>query len=253
MIRNNALYHGDCLEIMSGLECNSVDAVIVDPPYFDIVKDSFDHQWNDEVEYLDWLCRTVTQAIKVLKDGGSFILFCSRQMVHKISVMCESLGLVEQRMIIWCRKRCFNQTRGKALNSGYEPILYFTKGSEKVTFNNIKIKVDSKRTEYNIGTLKDGVSLSDCWTDIPALPHNSKEKVDHPTQKPIKLMERIISIVTNPDDIVLDYCCGSGSTCVACINLGRCFIGIEKDAKFFEIAKQRIESNKVQLNLFSSI
>ena len=98
--------------------------------------------------------------------------------------------------------------------------------------------------------VKDGVSLSDCWTDIPALPHNSKEKVDHPTQKPIKLMERIISIVTNPDDIVLDYCCGSGSTCVACINLGRCFIGIEKDEKYFEIAKSRIENEQSQLTLF---
>lgn len=244
------LYYGDCLEVMSGLECNRVDAIIVDPPYFDIVKDSFDHQWSREKDYIDWLCKTIIQAMKVLKEGGAFVLFCSRQMVHKISVMCETIGLVEQRMIIWCRKRCFNQTRGKALASGYEPILYFTKGKDNIIFNNIKIKSESKRKEYNTGTLKDGVSLSDCWTDIPALPHNSKEKVDHPTQKPIKLMERIISIVTNPDDVVLDYCCGSCSTCVACINLGRRFLGIDKDAKYFEIAKNRIETYIQQKNLF---
>ena len=244
------LYHGECIEIMSVIENNSVDAVIVDPPYFDIVKDSFDHQWETEIEYLDWLSRTIILALKTLKDGGAFVLFCSRQLVHKISAICESLGLVEQRMIIWCRKRCFNQTRGKALASGYEPILYFTKGKENITFNNIKIKSESKRKEYSDGTLKDGVSLSDCWTDIPALPHNSKEKVNHPTQKPIKLIERIISIVTNPNDVVLDYCCGSGSTGIACLNTGRNFIGIELDDKYFDIAKKRIDNHKVQHSLF---
>ena len=89
--------------------------------------------------------------------------------------------------------------------------------------------------------LKDGVSLSDVWTDIPALPHNAKEKVAHPTQKPIKLMERIVEMFTNEGDTVLDFCMGSGSTGVACKNLNRNFIGIEKDENYFNIAKTRIE------------
>lgn len=91
--------------------------------------------------------------------------------------------------------------------------------------------------------LKDGVSLSDVWTDIPALPHNAKEKVAHPTQKPIKLMERIINIFTNEGDTVLDFCMGSGSTGVACKNLNRNFIGIEKDKNYFDITKIRLEYN----------
>ena len=89
--------------------------------------------------------------------------------------------------------------------------------------------------------LKDGVSLSDVWTDIPALPHNAKEKVAHPTQKPIKLMERIVEMFTNEGDTVLDFCMGSGSTGVACKNLNRNFIGIEKDENYFNIAKERME------------
>lgn len=91
--------------------------------------------------------------------------------------------------------------------------------------------------------LKDGVSLSDVWTDIPALPHNSKEKVAHPTQKPIKLMERIIEVFTNEGDTVLDFCMGSGSTGVACKNLNRDFIGIELNKEYFDIANNRI--NKI--------
>ena len=82
--------------------------------------------------------------------------------------------------------------------------------------------------------------MPDVWTDIPALPHNSKEKVNHPTQKPIKLMERIVSLFTNEGDTVLDFCMGSGTTGIACKNLHRNFIGIEKDLNYFNIAKDRL-------------
>ena len=110
----------------------------------------------------------------------------------------------------------------------------------KSTFNNIKIKPKTNRTEYTNGILKDGVNLSDVWTDISALPHNSKEKTKHPTQKPIELMERIVNLFSNEGDTILDNCMGSGSTGVACKNTNRNFIGIELDEKYFEIAKERL-------------
>lgn len=109
-------------------------------------------------------------------------------------------------------------------------------------FNNLKIKIDSKRKEYIEGRLKEGVNLSDVWTDIPALPHNSKEKVNHPTQKPLALIERIMRIGSNEGMTVLDNCMGSGTTGVACKNLNRNFIGIELDDNYFNIAKDRIEN-----------
>ena len=64
----------------------------------------------------------------------------------------------------------------------------------------------------------------------------------HPTQKPVALMEYLIRTYTNPGDVVLDNCMGSGTTGVACANTGRNFIGIEKDDKYFAIAKARIEA-----------
>lgn len=75
----------------------------------------------------------------------------------------------------------------------------------------------------------------------------------HPTQKPVALCEYLIKTYTNEGMIVLDNCMGSGTTGVACVNLNRDFIGIEKDAHYFEVAKQRIESMKAHLDSVSEI
>lgn len=241
----NKLYNDDCITVMQQLVDNNitVDCIVVDLPYFQVVKDEFDNQWKDEQEYLNWVRSVFNIARDLIKEDGNIIVFCSRQYARKISNIFDyEMMWVEKRQIIWARKRGFNNTRGHALASGYEPILYWTNGV-KGTFNNIKIKPDTKRPEYTTGMLKDGVSLSDVWTDIPALPHNSKEKVAHPTQKPIKLMERIIEVFTNEGDTVLDFCMGSGSTGVACKNLNRDFIGIELNKEYFDIANNRI--NKI--------
>ena len=234
------LYNGDCYQILKDMNTQiKVDAIITDIPYFQVVENDWDNQWRDLSDYLDWCNSCFNYCYNLLKENGSLLIFTGRQYNRKI---CNELDktFYEKRIIIWARKRAFNNTRGKALASGYEPICYYTKNEKNYTFNNIKIKVDSKRPEYTTGYLKDGITLSDVWSDIPALPHNSKEKVNHPTQKPIKLMERCVEMITNKGDTVLDFCMGSGSTGVACKNLNRNFIGIELDKTYFDIAEKRI-------------
>lgn len=235
------LYNGDCYQILKDMNTQTkVDAIITDIPYFQVVENDWDNQWRDLSDYLDWCNSCFNYCYNLLKENGSLLIFTGRQYNRKI---CNELDktFYEKRIIIWARKRAFNNTRGKALASGYEPICYYTKDEKNYTFNNIKIKVDSKRPEYTTGYLKDGITLSDVWSDIPALPHNSKEKVNHPTQKPIKLMERCVEMITNEGDTVLDFCMGSGSTGVACRNLNRNFIGIELNKEYFNIAKKRLE------------
>ena len=230
---------GDCIEEMAKMDSDSIDAIVCDLPYFKVVDDDFDNQWATEQDYLNWVRSLIVQYSRILKPNGNIFLFTSRQYNRHVCMMLDEF-FNEKRIIIWCRKRSFNNTRGKALASGYEPIAYYCNGDNGV-FNNIKVKSDMKRKEYTDGTLKDGITLSDVWNDIPAIPHNSKEKVNHPTQKPIFLMERIIALGTNEGDIVLDNCMGSGTTGIACVNLNRNFIGIESDANYFDIAKKRIE------------
>ena len=238
------LYNKDCeLWLKEAVENNiQVDHVVCDLPYFQIVRNDFDNQWKSVEEYIGWFNSLLQYIKQIVKPGGNILLFCSRQNMWRMCQMLHENGFKENRTIIWARKRSFNTTRGKALASGYEPILFWSKG-ESLTFNNIKVKVETKRKEYNTGTLKEGITLSDVWTDIPALPHNAKEKVNHPTQKPLKLMERIISVFTNEGDTVLDFCMGSGSTGVACNNLNRNFIGIENNIDYFKLAEKRINLN----------
>jgi site-specific DNA-methyltransferase (adenine-specific) len=89
------------------------------------------------------------------------------------------------------------------------------------------------------------------YIEIPAVVSNSKEKVDHPTQKPIKLLDYLIKTYTNEGETVLDNTMGSGSTGVAAKQLNRSFIGIEMDDKYFEIAKKRINDANPTVTLFS--
>lgn len=244
------LYNEDCIKgIRNRISDNSIDCVICDLPYYGVVEADFDNQWSSEEGYLHWVESLIKEYERVLKPGGNVFLFTSRQMNRKICNILD-IYLIEKRIIIWARKRGFNNTRGHALASGYEPIAYYSKNGGESTFNNIKIKPDSKRKEYTEGMLKDGVSLSDVWTDIPALPHNSKEKTNHPTQKPVSLMERIVSISTNEGDVVLDGCMGSGSTGVACLNLGRDFIGFEVEKDYFSISEKRLKNIKNEIKLF---
>lgn len=247
-IENCKLYQGNCLQVMQQLkeEKIQVSAVIADIPYFQVVKESFDNQWQDEDDYLKWVEESIFLFKQLLKPNASIILFTGRQFNRKIATILDKY-FDEKRIIVWARKRAFNKTRGKALASGYEPICYYTQG-KNTTFNNLKIKVKSDRKEYTKGYLKDGISLSDVWTDIPALPHNSKEKVNHPTQKPIKLMERCILMTTNEKDTILDFVMGSGTTGIATIRNNRNFIGIEVDKKYFDIAANRIKEENENKN-----
>ena len=90
-----------------------------------------------------------------------------------------------------------------------------------------------------------GIMLQDVWTDIKSAQVLKKEDVGYSTQKPLKLLERIIQVSSNPKDVVLDCMCGSGTTLVASHNLGRKYIGIDSNSKACEIARKRIKNRSV--------
>jgi len=242
----NKIYHGDCLDIMKDIPNNYVDHIICDLPFFQVVKDEWDNQWANEKEYIDWCREIIIEYKRIIKDNGNLFLFTGRQYNRKIATILDEF-FNEKRIIIWARKRNFNNTRGRALASGYEPICYYCNGLDGI-FNNIKVKPDTKRKEYVDGFLKDGITLSDVWNDIPALPHNSKEKLPHSTQKPQKLIERLIQIGTNEGDLILDNCSGSGTLGVECIKNNRDFIMIEQNEDYYNMSLKRIDDS---LNIYT--
>lgn len=239
------IYNEDCLEGMKRIPSGAVDCVVCDLPYYKVVGADFDNEWKSEDGYLEFVRACAAEWKRVLKNGGNVFAFTSRQMNRKVCAVLDEL-FEERRIIIWARKRGFNTTRGKALSSGYEPICYYCNGPEG-TFHNLKVFPKSARPEYKTGVLRNGVDLSDVWADIPALPHNSKERLPHPTQKPLKLIERILEMGTDPGDLVLDPCAGSGTTGEACRLLGRKFIGFEKNPEYFKIAEKRLDGGSAKL------
>lgn len=234
------LYHGDCLDVMKTITDKSVDCILCDLPYgttkckWDIVI-PFNKLW----EHYD----------RIIKDNGAIILFGKQPFT---SSLIESNRKLFRYELIWEKTRAGNSMQVcKQPSAIHENILVFYK--KQPTYNDIKFKVDEKyidqrksirdsfyNSEHYSGVMKR--KADDGWRHPRSiLPFNSVwEKGMHPTQKPVELMNWLIRSYTNEGDLVLDNCMGSGTTGVACKQLNRRFIGIEKEKKYFDMAVGRI-------------
>lgn len=237
------LYNGDCLEVMKDIPDGSVDAVICDPPYGTTAC-----KW-DSVIPLDKMWE---QLKRIIKPNGVIILTASQPFTTNL--IMSNFDMFKYNLI-WKKNTCtgFMQAKTKPLKS-YEDIVVF--GEFKLaaqyfkgTYNpqgiesNGTVTYSNKRKEDHItGKRKENTAESNKGYPKDVLEFNSESKTEHPTQKPVALMEYLIKTYTNEGETVLDFTMGSGTTGVACANTNRNFIGIELDENYFNIAKERIES-----------
>lgn len=226
---NIDLRQGDCFEIMEELVDDNikVDAIIVDPPYV-INYANWDKEFN--------MSLAIELCCKLLKDNGNLILF------QGWSNVCQTKELLDKKLniqnwIVWDRIK--GRGAKKNLVSTREDILWYCKG-ESPTYHKIYSNTPKKTGGLGKKNGQNNRALTNVWYDISPIVPWSAEKTAHPTQKPIQLMERCVTIWTNEGDTILDFTMGSGSTGVACVNTNRNFIGIELDENYFEIAKKRI-------------
>ena len=201
---------------------------------------------------------------RLLKPTGSIFFHCDKSASHHIRILLDKIfGISNFRSeIIWYYRRWSNSKKG-LLNS-HQNIYFYTK-SDKFKFNTIygeyspttnvdQILQERKRngdgktvykTDANgkiiYSNVKDGVPLSDVW-EIPFLNPKAKERVGYPTQKPILLLERIIEMVTDEKDLVLDPFLGSGTTVVACKLLNRNYFGIDMNIDAINLAQLRLDN-----------
>ena len=232
------LIQGDCLEVMKTLPDNSVDAIITDLPYgttackWDVVI-PFEPMW--------------AQVKRLLKKNGVFVTTASQPFTSMLVMSNISMWRYE---LVWDKQRGsdFLNANRKPLNS-HEDIQVFYK---KTPVYNKQLWYSSPYKKTKNGSLSDcygdrDVALSEsksgerCPLSIISLPRDGSRL--HPTQKPVALMEYLIKTYTNEGDTVLDFCMGSGTTGVACVQTGRGFIGIDKD---IDIATRRIEGAEAQ-------
>ena len=220
VIGNATLYHGDCMEILPTLE--KVDAVVTDPPYDDALTHKAHLSTIVDRQPLDFDGITAQRLAAIAADlcecAARWVVFTCDW--HHMNAL-EDTGLLV-RFGIWRKRNGAPQFTGDRPGMGWESIaIMHRKGRKK----------------WNGGG-KHGVYDSNI------------ESGDHPTQKPVRLISEIITDFTDRNEIVLDPFMGSGTTGVACMNLGRKFIGAEIDKKYFDIACERIEQAQNQGRLF---
>lgn len=219
------LIYGDCLEKLKSIPDESVDHIITDPPYGVSKKNNFHTmgrsgidfgEWDKDFDQTAWL----DEAYRVLKKGGSLIIFNGWRNLGHIANYGEEIGFTIKDIIRWIKQNPMPRNRDRRYIVDFEFAIWMVKDGKWV-FNRLNDTYD--RPEYNYPTVA------------------GKEKTIHTTQKPVALMEEMIRRHTNEGQIILDPFMGSGTTGEACINTGRDFIGIELNEEYFNVAKNRIE------------
>jgi DNA modification methylase len=254
MTAPNTIIQGDAIEKMQALASGSVQAVIADPPYYNVLKEDWDTQWEQVSDYFEWSHIWVSQCIRILRDDGlCFICGQLGKKEHGFLHLMSQLCLKHQfhDLIIWDRVVGYNERRD-SLTPAYEMILVLRK-SDSVKFrkDRVRIPYDAKIIEMYLRDkrykdrgarfkhLSEGKYATNILS-VPSLKGTSKEKCGHPSQKPADLIKKLVLMSTDKGDIVLDPFLGSGTTAVVAEETGRSWIGIEKDPNYCQIAKKRI-------------
>ena len=254
------LYNGDCLEVMDKLIADGVvvDAIITDPPYGTTAC-----KWDSVIPF-DAMWERLN---KLIKPNGAIVLFGSEPFSSALRI-----SNINNYKYDWYWKKTkangFQHSKNRPMRA-IETISTFSNssmghisqlGSNRMEYNPQGIALRGKRKITNSthsGNTMGGIDKKsarpnqigieyDSYTNFPndVLEYSNMEKRGlHPTQKPVALMEYLIKTYTNENEIVLDFTMGSGSTIVACKNTNRNGIGIELDEGYFNIAKERIETN----------
>ena len=245
------LFNGDCLEIMKDIQDNSIDCIICDLPYgttscfWDVII-PFDKLWE--------------QYKRIIKQNGAIVLFGT----EPFSSALRQSNLKDYKYdIYWVKEKPTNFMQvKKRVGKVTENICVFYK--EQCTYNPQMVKhLGKKITNAPNKTFESVVAAASPKmkikpyedtgfrypNDILQINREKLGSTSHPTQKPLALLEWLVKTYSNEGDLVLDNCMGSGTTGVACKRLNRNFIGIEKDEKYFKIAKERI-NNYGKNNLF---
>lgn len=228
---NYKLYNGNSYNLIKefqkiGLE---VDHIITDPPYNISKENNFSTlssprkgvdfgEWDKNFDLYNW----IEDYEKILKKDGSMIIFCSYLYISHIIEKLKQIGMCVKDVIIWRKTNPMPRNVERRYVQDMEFAVWAVKKNSKWTFNRPESK-PYLRSIYESSTV------------------SGLERTIHPTQKSLKLMTEIITVHTNPNELIMDPFMGSGTTGVASLQSGRYFIGVELEKKYFNIAKTRIE------------
>lgn len=253
----NHVYLGDCIKILnSDIDFSSIDLIFADPPYnlsgsglkWEGNKTGGDwymvNEFWDKMSASDYLKFTeewISQCKRVLKNNGSIYVSCTYHNIAEIMITLKKVGFKINNVVTWYKTNAMPNMTKRVFTHTTEFVVWGVKGKNWI-FNYEDLK------KINPEKQKDGSDkqMRDVWS-MPLV--QGKERVRgingrslHSTQKPEEMLKRIIIASSNEGDIVLDPFIGSGTTAVVAKRLNRNWIGIEKEKKYQDASKKRLES-----------
>jgi len=242
------IYQGDIIKILKNkIKDHSIDLIFVDPPY-NIGKNfnGFKDKWNNDEDYLEWCYKWIDLLLKKLKNNGSLYIMTSTQFMPYFDIYLRDKIDILSR-IVWAYDSSGVQAK-KYYGSMYEPILYCVKDKKNYTFNANDILVEAKTgSRRKLIDYRKNPPRPYNKTKVPGnvwnfsrVRYRMAEYENHPTQKPISLLERIIKASSNEGDIVLDPFSGTFTTSYVAKKLNRKSIGIEINETYTKIGIRRV-------------
>ena len=231
------LFNDDAYALAERLSAEGVmvDHIITDPPYNISQDNNFSTMKHPRlgVDFGEWdrgqfdLYSWIPLYSQLLNSNGSMVIFCSYRFISNLIDVLESkeANMVVKDIIIWQKSNPMPRNIDRRYVQDMEFAIWAVKKKSKWVFNR-----------------PEGTSYLRALYITPLV--SGKEKLGHPTQKSLQLMKRIISVHTNPGQIILDPFMGSGSTGEAALQLGRQFIGIEKEKKYYALSTKRLNKYK---------
>ena len=233
------IFNSDCITAMGAMQSDTVDLILTDPPYNlgkfkkaratnlkQMRSNFFGAAGWDDLEFEEWeqsMDQFFSEAARVIKTGGSLIVFMSIIKVETIIRLATRHGFYYKTTGIWHKQNPMPRNMNLHYINSTEAWVYFVYKKHTGTFNN------------------NGKAVHDFY-ETPVTPAGERKFGKHPTQKPVTLLEKMILLLSNEGDTVFDPFMGSGSTGVAAIKNGRTFIGSEISAEYCDICRARLES-----------
>lgn len=242
------IIYADALVALKTLPDNSVDLIFADPPYN--IGKNFNgkiEKWETEEGYLEWCYEWLDLCVQKLKPNGSFYVMTATQFMPYFDIHLRKKLTILSRLV-WSYDSSGVQAK-KYYGSMYEPILFCVKDKNNYTFNTNDILVEAKTgakrklIDYRkaVPTVYNSEKVPGNVWEFSRVRYRMDEYENHPTQKPIALLERIIKASSNEGDLVLDPFSGTFTTCFVAKELNRNSIGIELQDEYIKIGLRRLQ------------
>lgn len=237
------LWCGDNMEILPQIKSNLAELVCIDPPYNTGKKrkkdnSSYDDNFESSEAYIEWIRPIIQECYRVLSNNGSILLFCDEHEEYNLWTLLREIFGKDNMVnkIIWHYD--WGHREKMRWTPKHDTIFWFAKNRNDYIFNRDESDRIPKKAPNLFGGSSDKLPTDVWWQTVVTA--TSKESTGYPTQKPLKIIERIIKVHSNINDTVLDCFAGSGTVGKACDNLERNSILIERNQEAIDIIVNRL-------------